>query len=158
MGWGNFCGGCGGGSSITGEARRAAALLLSPPLPLQRYQHSLKGFVVSDMASAKRRKGDSGGYFNPEWELPYFVIDDINGVKCLVRSCGKIIAQRRRYNIERHYKTFHQNDYQSLEGDARKEMLEEFKQAVLDTTSSSCTSPECEVRKVNVFVYIIKVA
>lgn len=77
--------------------------------------------------------------FKTEWEIEFFVIENINErPQCLI--CNKIIGTMKRFNIDRHYRSIHQALYGSITGEARLTALSNLK-VVFFNTEKERTSP-----------------
>lgn len=78
--------------------------------------------MATQSSAVKRR---SVLQFNSSWECDYLFTESEGGAKCLV--CGKILGIKK-YNLERHYRTHHFNQYGSVEGEMRLNILKNLRE------------------------------
>lgn len=81
--------------------------------------------------------------FNTSWEVLYFFGENIfRDAECMI--CNKSMSVVTKYNVERHYSTYHKKDYISLEGDSRiafvKDLREKFLSKIAESGETSNTS------------------
>uniref|UniRef100_A0A8C4X0U4 General transcription factor II-I repeat domain-containing protein 2-like n=1 Tax=Eptatretus burgeri TaxID=7764 RepID=A0A8C4X0U4_EPTBU len=77
----------------------------------------------------KKRKVDSENrQFNKEWEEKFFFVEHNGKVLCLI--CKKTVALPKKGNVERHYSTCHGSMYNSVLGEARREMISQLKKTL----------------------------
>ena len=80
------------------------------------------------MASAsnkKRRIEDELRVFQTKWTDFYFFIEFNNKPTCLI--CKESISALKEYNIKRHYETKHEREYNTIQGQFRKDKIIELK-------------------------------
>ena len=79
-------------------------------------------------SSKKRKIVDERRVFQEKWEELYFgtAVGDIS--HCLI--CQKSIAVIKEYNMRRHYKTMHKDEYDGYKGEVRKEKLKRIKSSL----------------------------
>ena len=67
---------------------------------------------------AKRRSQNQSGCFDPTWESDYLFVEsdylfvENTAPQCLV--CGRSMHYCKKFNLKRHYKTLHEQEYKSV--------------------------------------------
>ncbi|XP_078037668.1 general transcription factor II-I repeat domain-containing protein 2-like [Augochlora pura] len=83
------------------------------------------------MASTiKRHTVSSTVYFNPSWEEAYFFVEREGAAKCLL--CHKSTNQFKKYNLQRHYNSFHAKAFAHYTPEERIAKLERLKYKLTD--------------------------
>ncbi|XP_076167256.1 general transcription factor II-I repeat domain-containing protein 2-like [Ptiloglossa arizonensis] len=72
---------------------------------------------MAEASVSKRQAASPVVYFNPSWEEAYLCTEHEGSAKCLV--CLKSLNQLKKYNLQRHYNTYHAKEYARFTGDER---------------------------------------
>ncbi|XP_076643381.1 general transcription factor II-I repeat domain-containing protein 2-like [Halictus rubicundus] len=80
-------------------------------------------------SSSERPSPYSALHFKPSWEEDYFFVVHGDVAKCLL--CQKQLNQVKKYNVQRHYKSYHEMDLISYTPEQRKEKLQALKMKIL---------------------------
>src|SRR5277367_463258 len=74
------------------------------------------------MSDSKKRKiADENRNFNDKWTLDYFCVFNNGGALCLI--CNETISALKEYNVKRHYQKKHDGQYNTLQGQFRKDKV-----------------------------------
>ncbi|CAK9796117.1 General transcription factor II-I repeat domain-containing protein 2 [Anthophora plagiata] len=84
-----------------------------------------------ETSTSKRQATNSMVYFKPSWEEEFFFAEHDGAVKCLV--CCKKLNQLKRYNLQRHYKTYHEAAHLNYSSTQRRAEIERLKMKLLKT-------------------------
>ncbi|PSN40552.1 hypothetical protein C0J52_10410 [Blattella germanica] len=85
-------------------------------------------------------------HFNPEWEELYFFIGNESHSTCLI--CLKTLNYNRKYNVQRHYSRYHEDQFGALGKEERLAKLEELIEKYLKTTVHTQESEENELLEI----------
>ncbi|CAK9824116.1 General transcription factor II-I repeat domain-containing protein 2B [Anthophora retusa] len=97
-----------------------------------------------ETSTSKRQATNSMVYFKPSWEEEFFFAEHDGAVKCLV--CCKKLNQLKRYNLQRHYKTYHEAAHLNYSSTQRRAEIERLKMKLLKTERDL---PYAEVQSIN---------
>jgi len=88
---------------------------------------------------SSKKRGLDCGQFKPDWELLFLFIPVGNASECLV--CNKVVSTMRKYHLERHYKTYHQDEFGTTNGVDRETLLQRLKaERALEASNVSFSS------------------
>ncbi|XP_043265181.1 general transcription factor II-I repeat domain-containing protein 2-like [Colletes gigas] len=105
---------------------------------------------MTDISTPKRQAPNSISYFNPIWEVAYLCAEHEGSAKCLV--CLKSLNQLKKYNLQRHYNSFHAKEYARLTGEERLTEIKRLKskliklQEIFEEEDDNITPNEAAVR------------
>ncbi|XP_043259019.1 general transcription factor II-I repeat domain-containing protein 2-like [Colletes gigas] len=85
---------------------------------------------MAETSMLKRHSVGSVIHFNPSWEKAYFFTEHDHNVRCLV--CLKSLNHVKKYNLQRHYNTFHAKQYSRFTGDERLAEIVRLKSKLMD--------------------------
>lgn len=80
---------------------------------------------LAKMSLSKRRKVDTEcRFFNEKWTTSYLFMEMHGKPLCLV--CLQQVSVLKEYNIRRHYETLHSEKYDGLQGQLRRDKINEL--------------------------------
>ncbi|XP_076289655.1 general transcription factor II-I repeat domain-containing protein 2-like [Lasioglossum baleicum] len=86
--------------------------------------------IMDSPTTSKRPSQYSAIYFKASWEEDYFFIEFGDAAKCLL--CRRQLNQLKKYNVQRHYKTYHEMDHISFTPEQRREKIQALKVQLLE--------------------------
>ena len=82
----------------------------------------------------KRKMAEKKRKFNIQWTEKYFVSELFGNIICLI--CNDKISVCKEYNINRHYASKHESEYQTFNEERRKTKVEELTKAIRSQQAS----------------------
>lgn len=78
------------------------------------------------MIPTKKMRLNSNKYFDPSWETQFlFIKTGDNKSECII--CQQVIQSFKKSNIERHYRAYHGQAYDNISGEARDDIIFNYK-------------------------------
>lgn len=95
---------------------------------------------------ASKRKADTApSMYNMSMQEAYMFLVSDGVSKCL--ACFKILNTTKKFNLQRHYNTFHAKDYGHLEGEEREAEIQRLKNILLSDMTDVSKFITCGQKK-----------